>query len=58
MRVVSYDCPCAKRRIAVAVAASAGKNDSIASSDKVMSIGVPKIVAVLKNVSRPAFVFS
>ena len=38
---------------AAAVAASAGKNDSTASSDSVMSTGVPKMVVVLKNDSTP-----
>ena len=39
-----------------AVAASAGKNDSIASSASVTSTGVPKIVVVEKNDSVPASV--
>src|SRR5687768_2763403 len=39
-----------------AVLAFAGKNASIASSDKVMSRGVPNTVVVLKNASSPAFV--
>ncbi len=38
---------------AAAVAASAGKNDSTASSESVMSMGVPKMVVVLKNDSTP-----
>jgi len=33
------------------VAASAGKKDSIASSETVTSSGVPKVVTVLKKVS-------
>lgn len=37
------------RRSASAVAGSAGKNDSIASSDSVTSTGLPKIVVVLRN---------
>jgi diguanylate cyclase (GGDEF)-like protein len=37
-----------------ALAASAGKNDSIASSDSVMSTGVPKIVVVENSDSVPA----
>ena len=39
-----------------AVAASAGKNDSIASSDSVTSTGVPKIVVVENSDSVPASV--
>src|SRR5215831_15328081 len=41
-----------------AVASSAGKNDSIASSDTVTSTGVPNTVVVLKNDSLPAGVTS
>jgi hypothetical protein len=41
------------RRITPAVAPSAGKRDSIASSDNVMSTGVPKTVVVLTNDSTP-----
>src|SRR5262249_24219156 len=41
-----------------AVASSAGKNDSIASSDSVTSTGVPNTVVVLKNDSVPASVTS
>ena len=37
------------------VAASAGKKDSRASSDKVMSTGVPNIVVVLINARTPCF---
>ncbi len=40
-------------RSAAAVASSAGKNDSIASSDTTMSTGVPNTVVVLKNDSTP-----
>ena len=36
-------------RSASAVAASAGKNDSIASSDMVMSTAVPNVATVLKK---------
>jgi len=36
-----------------AVAESAGKNDSNASSDKVISTGVPKTVVVLRNERMP-----
>jgi hypothetical protein len=36
-----------------AVAASAGKKDSIANSDRVISTGVPKTVVVLKNERTP-----
>jgi putative hydrolase of the HAD superfamily len=43
---------------ASAVAASAGKNDSTASSDSVMSTGVPKMVVVLKKDSTPPGVAS
>src|SRR6188472_2702491 len=39
-----------------AVAASAGKNDSIASSERVTSTGVPKIVVVENSESVPASV--
>ena len=38
-------------RSTAAVSGSAGKNDSIASSETVTSIGVPKTVIVLKKVS-------
>jgi len=38
---------------ASAVASSAGKNDSMASSDSVTSTGVPNIVVVPKNDSTP-----
>src|SRR5690606_7961508 len=41
-----------------AVAASAGKNDSMASSDNVTSSGVPNTVVVLKNDSTPSPVAS
>src|SRR5262249_607035 len=41
-----------------AVASSAGKNDSIASSDTVTSTGVPNTVVVLKNDSLPPSVTS
>src|SRR5690606_38534027 len=41
-----------------ALSASAGKNASIASSDRVMSTGVPKIVTVDTNEIRPAIVSS
>ena len=44
----------ARRRRASPVAASAGKNDSSASSDSVMSSGVPNTVVVLKNESDAA----
>jgi hypothetical protein len=37
------------------VCLSAGKNDSIASSDKVTTIGVPNTVTVLINESSPSF---
>jgi hypothetical protein len=36
-----------------AVAASAGKKDSIASSDKVISSGVPNTVVVVKKTTPP-----
>ena len=41
-------------RSASAVAASAGKNDSIASSATVMSTAVPKVATVLKKRSSPS----
>ena len=40
------------------VASSAGKNASIASSERVISTGVPKIVVVLKNDKTPCSVRS
>jgi putative hydrolase of the HAD superfamily len=43
---------------ASAVAASAGKNDSTASSESVISTGVPKMVVVLKKDSTPPGVTS
>src|SRR5919109_285393 len=42
------------RPTASAVAASAGKNDSMASSETVTSTGVPNVVTVLKNASSPS----
>ena len=45
-------------RKAAAVAASAGKKDSSANSDRVTSIGVPKTVVVLMKLSTPASVAS
>ena len=45
-------------RKASAVPALAGKKDSNASSDKVMSTGVPKTVVVLKNERTPPSVAS
>ena len=39
-----------------AVSGSAGKNDSMASSETVTSSGVPKVVTVLKKTSSPACV--
>ena len=44
----------AQPRSAFAVASSAGKNDSIASSDTVTSSGVPNVVTVLKKASSPS----
>ena len=41
-----------------AVASSAGKNNSIASSDNVISIGVPNIIVVLMNDRCPAAVLN
>ncbi len=38
-----------RRRKASAVSESAGKKDSMASSERVISTGVPKTVVVLKN---------
>jgi EmrB/QacA subfamily drug resistance transporter len=44
----------AQPRSAFAVTSSAGKNDSIASSETVTSSGVPNVVTVLKNASSPS----
>jgi multidrug resistance protein len=41
-------------RSTAAVTASAGKNDSIASSATVMSTGVPKLATMLKNANSPS----
>ena len=49
---------CARAVSAFAVCASAGKNDSTASSCKVTSTGVPKIVVVLMKLSTPSGVTS
>ena len=45
--------PSASLRSSAAVAWSAGKNDSTASSDSVTSTGVPNTVVVLMNDSSP-----
>ncbi len=55
-RLARYVGPAASRAIrfkASVVCASAGKNDSMASSASVMSSGVPNTVVVLKNESTP-----